>query len=90
MFRISDKCSVRISYALAVVFLAAVAFLLKKGKLRKLLPAKADPSPIYVASGISILAILTPLFSTTISYYATWALALVVFGLTVYYTVKQL
>ena len=39
---------------------------------------------------LSAAAMLTALFSTTLAYYAMWALAIVVFGLAVYYTVKQL
>ena len=59
------------------------------GKLR-MLPAGADPLPIYVSSGLSAVALVIALFSTTIAYYAIWALALVAFALAVYYTVKQL
>ena len=52
--------------------------------------AKADPLPVYVACGLSAVAMAVALISTTTAYYAMWALAMVVFGLAVYYTVKQL
>ena len=52
--------------------------------------AGADPMPIYAACGLSVVALAIALFSSTIAYYAMWALAIVVFALAVYYTVKQL
>ena len=80
-----------------LVLLAVAAFLTRKadhsgglvGKIR-VLPATADALPIYVACGLSFLAVVVALFSSTVAYYAMWALALVVFVLAVYYTVKQL
>ena len=39
---------------------------------------------------LSIVALVVALFSSTITYYTMWALAIVVFALAVYYTVKQL
>ena len=62
------------------------------GKLGNLqvLTAGADPMPIYAACGLSVVALAIALFSSTIAYYAMWALAIVVFALAVYYTVKQL
>ena len=69
---------------------AAVALLVKQGKLRKLLPANADLLPVYVACGLSVVSIAAALVSTTIAYYVMWVLAIVVFALAVYYTVKQL
>lgn len=80
-----------------LVILAVAAFLTRKadqsggllGKLR-VLPATADALPIYIACGLSFLAVVVALFSSTVAYYAMWALALVVFVLAVYYTVKQL
>lgn len=59
------------------------------GKVR-LLPAAADCLPIYVACGVSAVAVVVALFSTAAAYYAMWALAVVIFALAVYYTVKQL
>ena len=79
--------------AVSVIYLlaaAAVALLVKQGKLRKLLPANADPLPVYVACGLSVVAIAAALVSTTVAYYVMWVLAIVVFALAVYYTVKQL
>lgn len=81
---------VRFAAVAYIIVLAAAAFLVKSGKLVKLLPAKADPLPVYVACGLSAAAMAVALISTTTAYYAMWALAMVVFGLAVYYTVKQL
>ena len=39
---------------------------------------------------LTVVALAIALFSSTIAYYAMWALAIVVFALAVYYTVKQL
>ena len=80
-----------------LVLLAVAAFLTRKadhnngllGKIR-VLPATADALPLYIACGLSFLAVVLALFSSTVAYYAMWALALVVFVLAVYYTVKQL
>lgn len=79
--------AVSVIYLLAAV---AVALLVKQGKFRKLLPANADPLPVYVACGLSVAAIAAALVSTTVAYYVMWVLAIVVFALAVYYTVKQL
>lgn len=73
-----------------ILILLAVALLVKQKKLSKLLPAHADPLPVYVACGLSVVAVAVALISSTIAYYAMWVLAAVVFGLAVYYTVKQL
>lgn len=73
-----------------LVALAAAIFLVKSGKLTKLLPASADPLPIYVACGLSLVSVAVALVSAPLAYYAMWALAVVVFALAVYYTVKQL
>ena len=81
---------VRIFAVVYILVLIAVALLTKQGKLKKLLPASADPLPVYVACGLSAVAMLGTLFSSIVAYYAMWALAIVVFGLAVYYTVKQL
>ena len=79
------------------VVLVLAALLIRKadrshGMLGKLqiLPANADALPIYAACGLSFVAVAVALFNTTVAYYAMWALALVVFILAVYYTVKQL
>ena len=81
---------VKIFAVVYILVLIAVALLTKQGKLKKLLPASADPLPVYVACGLSAVALLGTLFSSIVAYYAMWALAIVVFGLAVYYTVKQL
>lgn len=81
---------VRFAAVAYIIVLAVAALLVKRGKLGRLLPAKADPLPVYVACGLSAVAMAVALISTTTAYYAMWALAMVVFGLAVYYTVKQL
>ena len=72
-----------------LILLASLA-LVKQQKLGKLLPAHVDPAPVYAACTISVVAVAAALISTTIAYYALWALAAVIFALAVYYTVKQL
>ena len=90
----------KVALAGAVVYLVvlvAVGFLVRKadlsdgllGKVR-ILPSTADALPIYVACILSFVAVAIAIFSTTVAYYAMWCLALVVFVLAVYYTVKQL
>lgn len=85
---------------IAVVYLllmAAAALLARKaekdggrlGRLR-LLPGDADYLPVYVACGLSAAGIVTALISVSVTYYAMWGLAIIVFALAVYYTVKQL
>ena len=74
-------------YALAV---AALAVMAKANKLPKLLPAKTNLAPIFVTCALSVVTVAAGLISTTIAYYAMWVLAAAVFGLAVYYTVKQL
>lgn len=81
---------VKIGAVLFLVVLAALALLVKQGKLTKLLPANADTTPVYVACALSAIGVVIAFVSSTLAYYAMWALAIVVFGLAVYYTVKQL
>ena len=75
---------------LALVLLAGLCWLAKNKKLGKLLPPDADLLPIYGAIGLSAVAVVLSLFSSAVAYYAMWALGIVVFILSVYYTVKQL
>ena len=78
---------------IAVAFLVlcvALIVLAKRGKLDRFLSEDADPLPVYVASGLSIVSVGIALFSANIAYYAMWVLAVVIFALAVYYTVKQL
>ena len=81
---------VRIAAVVYIVVLIVAAFLTNKadkngGKLGNLqvLTAGADPMPIYAACGLSVVALAIALFSSTIAYYAMWALAIVVFALAV-------
>jgi hypothetical protein len=82
--------AVKAAAVIYMVVLAVLALLIRLKKLGKLLPDSADPLPVYVACGLSVLAMIAALVSTVAAYYATWILAIVVFGLAVYYTVKQL
>lgn len=81
---------VKVAVVVLILALVLVAVLVKQGKLTCLLPAKAEPTSVYVACGLSAVALAVSLLGTTVAYYAMWALAIVVFGLAVYYTVKQL
>ena len=81
---------VKVAVAVYLVLLAALVFFLKQGKLAKIMPPSADPLPVYVACGLSFVAMAVALVNLTAAYYAMWGLAVVVFGLAVYYTVKQL
>lgn len=88
---------IRVAAVLFLVLLAAAAYLTRKagrsgGKLGgfRLLPADADLLPIYTACGLSAAGVAAALVSVNVAYYAMWALAVVVFALAVYYTVKQL
>ena len=80
----------KIAVACYILLMGAVAYLAKAGKLGKLLPARADLKPIYIACGLSALALVTLFISAAVAYYAMWVLFAVVFALVVYYTVKQL
>ena len=88
---------VRIAAVVYIVVLIAAAVLANKaekngGKLGRfqVLTADADPLPVYLACGLSVVGLAIALFSAAIAYYAMWVLAVVVFALAVYYTVKQL
>ena len=81
---------VKVVVIAAIAALIAIAVLTKLGKLNKLLSAKSQPTAIYVACILSVVALAASLLSTVVAYYAMWVLAIVVFGLAVYYTVKQL
>ena len=88
---------VRIAAVVYIVVLIAAAVLANKaekngGKLGRfqVLTADADPLPVYLACGLSVVGLAIALFSTAIAYYAMWVLAVVVFALAVYYTVRQL
>lgn len=88
---------VKVAVVVYILLLALAAFLTRKasrsggmvGKLQ-MLPADADTMPIYVACALSAAAMACALVSISVAYYAMWVLAMVVFALAVYYTVKQL
>lgn len=81
---------VKIAAVAYLALLAALAIQVKRKKLGKLFPTDADPLPVYMACGLSLAAILISMISATVAYYAMWTMAIIVFGLAVYYTVKQL
>lgn len=82
---------VKIGAVVYLVLMCAIAYLLRQGKLSKLLPAESDELPIYAACGLSVIGVLLAFISNPmITYYTMWTLAIVVFALAVYYTVKQL
>lgn len=81
---------VKVLSVIYIALLGGLCWLAKNGKLGKLLPAKADLTPIYVVCGLSAAGVVVALFSATAAYYAMWCLAIVVFALAVYYTVRQL
>ncbi len=85
---------------LALVFLVAlagIAYLAWKaekngGRLGdfRILPSDADFLPVYTACALSAVGVAAAIISSMVAYYAMWGLAIVVFALAVYYTVKQL
>ena len=70
--------------------MAAAEYLLSSGKLKRLLPPKTNPAPVYASFALAGAGMLATFFGRTPSYYAMWSLAFLTFGLAVYYTVKQL
>ena len=89
LHNIRRPLSIFISIITIVAVLVGIVAIVKQKKFPLLNPA-ADPMPVYIGSGLCSVAVLVALFSTTLAYYAMWALAAVVFALAVYYTVKQL
>ncbi len=81
---------IRAAAAIYCVLMVALAAVVKWGKSKFLLPVRSDPLAVYVACGLSLVAMVASLVYTPAAYYAMWALAIVVFALAVYYTVKQL
>ena len=78
---------VKVGVVVLIAAMIVVAVLVKQGKL---ISDKAGLPAIYTACGLSVVALAAALVSPVIAYYAMWALAIAAFGLTVYYTVKQL
>ena len=78
---------------LAVVILAALAALLYalwNGTLKRFLPPNPNTLLLYVSLALTFGGVLATLVSVGAAGYAMWTLALVAFGLLVYYTVKQI
>ena len=82
-----------VSRALAVALLLALAamiYLLWNGKLTSMLSLKSDTLLLYVSLAFAFGGILASLVNVGATTYAMWTLALVAFGLLVYYTMKQI
>ena len=88
----STTVGVYVKIVLAVYLVVLIALLVQvaRKKLPKLLPLQADPLPVYVAGGLSLASMAIALINSVAAYYAMWILAIIAFGLAVYYTVKQL
>lgn len=80
----------RVLAVLLLLVLAALLYALWSGKLGNFLPPKADSLLLYVSLALTFAGILSSLVNVRAAGYAMWALALVAFGLLVYYTVKQI
>jgi len=78
---------VKVGVAVLIAAMIVVAVLVKQGKL---ISDKAGLPAIYAACGLSVAALAVSLLGPVIAYYTMWVLAIVVFGLVVYYTIKQL
>jgi hypothetical protein len=78
---------VKIGVIALIAVMIAVAVLVKRGKL---ISDKAGLPVVYTACGLSVVALAVSLLGSVIAYYTMWVLAIVVFGLAVYYTIKQL
>ena len=82
-----------LSRALAVALLlalAALTYLLWNGTLTRMLALKSDTLLFYVSLALTFGGILASLVNVGAATYAMWTLALVAFGLLVYYTMKQI
>jgi hypothetical protein len=81
--------------AMALAALAALAFYRADqhdgtlGRLR-LLPPEGDPLAVYIACGVTVAALALSMISAAVAYYAILAVAMVIFAIAAYYTVKQL
>lgn len=78
---------VKIGVVVLIVAMIVVAVLVKQGKL---ISDKEGLPAVYAACGLSVVALAVSLLGPVIAYYTMWVLAIVVFGLAVYYTIKQL
>ena len=78
---------VKIGMVALIAAVIVVAVLVKQGKL---ISEKAGFPAVYAACGLSVAALALSLLGPVIAYYIMWVLAIVVFGLAVYYTIKQL
>lgn len=80
----------RVLAVLILVALAALLGLLWNGSLKGFLPSGANTLLLYVSLALTFAGVLATLVSVGAATYAMWTLALVAFGLLVYYTVKQI
>ena len=81
---------IQIIAAFCIFILAAVAFLVSSGKLSKLLSAELHAPLIYISCALSASGLICALIGPSAAYSALIGLAMVIFGLVVYDTVKQL
>lgn len=81
---------IRGAIAAYMALLAVGALLMWRGRLTSLVPARLDPLPVYISCALSAAALVVSLLSPAAAWYAMWCLALVMFGMVVYSTVKQL
>lgn len=73
-----------------LLLLSAAAYLFSSGRLKRVLPPKTNPLPVGAALALSAAGVLATFLGRDYAYYAMWTLAFLIFGLAVYYTVKQL
>lgn len=78
---------VKVGVVALIAAMIVVAVLVKQGKL---ISDKAGLPAVYTSCGLSAVALAASLLSSVVAYYTMWVLAIVVFGLAVYYTIKQL
>lgn len=78
---------VKLGVVALIVAVIVVAVLAKQGTLAI---NKAGLPGILGSCGLSVLALAACMLGPVIAYYTMWVLGVVVFGLVVYYTIKQL
>ena len=79
---------IKVIVAVYLASLGVLASLVRAGRGKFL--KMSDPLPVYAACALSALGMAAALFSAQAAWYAMWSLALVTFGLVVYYTVRQI
>lgn len=82
--------AVKVGSVVYVLLLGGLCWMAKNNRLQKFFGPGVDYLSLYVVCGLSAVGIVLALFSAVVAYYAMWALAVVLFALAVYYTVKLL